>query len=59
MNALLLLTVVRKLVAQPVILLLLTGCTSRCYSALEKFAIEKWAILIDRIDDTQETQHVA
>ncbi len=59
MNALLLLTVARKLVPQLVILLLLTGCTSSYYSALEKFGIEKRDILIDRIDDTQEAQEVA
>tara|TARA_B110000503_G_C7173585_1_gene425819 strand:+ start:71 stop:325 length:255 start_codon:yes stop_codon:yes gene_type:complete len=44
---------------EALILLLLTGCTSSYYSALEKFGIERRNILIDRIDDTQETHHVA
>ncbi|HBM85178.1 MAG TPA: DUF2959 domain-containing protein, partial [Halieaceae bacterium] len=42
-----------------VMLLILTGCSSTYYGALEKLGIEKREILVDRIDDTRESQEEA
>ncbi|WP_461538179.1 DUF2959 domain-containing protein [Spongorhabdus nitratireducens] len=39
--------------------LLLTGCESAYYSAMEKVGIHKRDILVDRIEDTQEAQEEA
>lgn len=42
-----------------VMLSILTGCSSAYYGALEKLGIEKREILVDRIDDTRESQEEA
>ncbi|MFK8031618.1 MAG: DUF2959 domain-containing protein [Gammaproteobacteria bacterium] len=37
-------------------IILLTGCTTAYYSALEKFGIEKRDILADRVEDARDSQ---
>ena len=49
----------RTLLPCLVLLPILAGCSSTYYGALEKLGIEKREILVDRIDDTRESQEEA
>ena len=41
------------------VILLLAGCASAYYGAMEKFGIEKRDILVDRVEDSREAQEEA
>src|SRR6476469_4848648 len=41
------------------LVLLLTGCSTAYYNAMEKFGIAKREILADRVDDTRKAQQKA
>ena len=48
-----------RLAAPLAVALLLAGCSSAYYGAMEKFGIEKRDILVDRVEDTREAQEDA
>jgi len=49
----------RRLVAALAAMLLLAGCSSAYYGAMEKLGIEKRDILVDRVEDSRDAQEEA
>ncbi|WMO15063.1 DUF2959 domain-containing protein [Pseudoalteromonas piscicida] len=46
----------KKLTLSAVLLLLVTGCQSAYYATMEKFGVHKREILVDRVEETKESQ---
>ena len=49
-------TAYKNLLSSILLPLLLAGCSSAYYSTMEQFGVEKREILVDRIEDTRDTQ---
>ncbi|WP_462153318.1 DUF2959 domain-containing protein [Pseudoalteromonas piscicida] len=45
-----------KLTLSAVLLILVTGCQSAYYATMEKFGVHKREILVDRVEETKESQ---
>ena len=46
----------KKLTLSAVLLLIVTGCQSAYYATMEKFGVHKREILVDRVEETKESQ---
>ncbi|MEJ6474909.1 DUF2959 domain-containing protein [Pseudoalteromonas piscicida] len=46
----------KKLTLSAVLLIMLTGCQSAYYATMEKFGVHKREILVDRVEETKESQ---
>lgn len=49
----------KKLILSAVILLFITGCQSAYYATMEKFGVHKREILVDRVEETKESQQAS